>query len=367
MATLEDKWDDLQESEQNTCDEYNGLVALMDWPGYDDAQTQRRKDSWHWLSDRLDTLKAEIKSSPDSENKANKRYSRRDYIDSVLNGGNRTIHRTGPNYPAGHAWDVEAVYIEEREYYLAWNSAYDAQKQRKTDNLDWLTERRKRIYREAEGSVETDAGPGWDKKDRKERYDNLCIATHYGSAWDEWQAGTWKPPGPTSGWRDKIADWHNGHVGITEDPAGSNCDHRKDGIRNAQDDCAAGLWLRFQPWCGVWAFKGLKAAGLVASGKDSWMASVASIEDMAKAGKGPYKGWTTDGTKAKKGDQVVLFGRGIHVGTVRETPTDQWLKTWEGNTSSGNTGSQSNGGGSFKRTRNRNAETYGYALLRDPS
>jgi hypothetical protein len=111
---------------------------------------------------------------------------------------------------------------------------------------------------------------------------------------------------------------------------------------------------------------GLHQSGKVTSGTDSWMASVASIEDYAKAGRGPFKGWTTDGTKAKKGDLVILFGRGVHVGTVRSVDSG-YCHTWEGNTSpdSSSGSSQSNGGGSYKRSRSRSSETYGYALVRD--
>jgi hypothetical protein len=108
---------------------------------------------------------------------------------------------------------------------------------------------------------------------------------------------------------------------------------------------------------------GLYYAGLGTSGTHSWMASVASIEDYAKQGKTPFRGWTTDGSQAKKGDLVVLFGRGQHVGTVRSIDSG-YAYTWEGNTSSGSGGSQSNGGGSYKRSRSRNGETYGYALVR---
>jgi hypothetical protein len=359
----DEQWKDLMESEQNTCDEYCGGVALSDWPGYDDKMEKRRKDAWHWLNDRLIELRAEISSSSSAENHENKRYNRRDYIASVVEGNNREVRRKGPNYPAGHATTNEAVYIEEREYYVAWNSAYDAQKERKLDNLRWLEERRKYVWRQAEGSEPSDAGPGWDKKHREERYDNLCVATHYGTPWEKWQAGEHPSQDDGGNWRDKSATWHNDHLGITESPADSNCDSRSDGIRTSQDGCANGTWLRYQPWCGCWAWSGLYAAGKVRKG-DSWLASVASIEDYARAGSGPFKGWTTDGSKAKKGDLVVLFGRGQHVGTVREI-TSSTCKTWEGNTSSGSSGSQSNGGGSYKRERSRSTETYGYALVRD--
>ena len=177
--------------------------------------------------------------------------------------------------------------------------------------------------------------------------------------------GSSSSSGGGSGWRDTSAKWHENHLGITESPPNSNCDSRDDGIRNSQDKCAGGTWLRNQPWCGCWAFMGLFKAGKVKSdGSASWMASVASIEDYAKQGKGPFKAWTTDGSKAKKGDLVVLFGRGQHVGTVRSIDSN-YAYTWEGNTSSGSSGSQSNGGGSYKRSRSRHGETYGYALVKD--
>jgi hypothetical protein len=176
-------------------------------------------------------------------------------------------------------------------------------------------------------------------------------------------SGGSSPDTSSKPWRDKSANWHESHLGITESPPDSNCDSRSDGIRTSQDGCANGTWLRYQPWCGCWAWSGLYAAGKVKKG-ESWLASVASIEDYAKQAKGPFKGWTTDGSKAKKGDLVVLFGRGQHVGTVRSIDAN-YAYTWEGNTSSGSGGSQSNGGGSYKRSRSRHSETYGYALVRD--
>jgi hypothetical protein len=356
-------WKYLGEAEQNTCDEYNGNVNLMDWTAYDANMEKRRKAEWHWLKDRLDCYN---KSGSDCRTWSHWQ-ERRDYINAVVNNGYREIRRKGPNYPAKNAWNLEKVYIEEREYYLAWNSAYDAQKQRKLDNLHWLEDRRQYVWRCAEGKIEGQQ-PGWDKDNRKDRYNNLCIATHYGSAWEEWDKthDANGDPIDQSSWRDKVGKWHDGHLGITESPADSppdsNCDSRSDGIRTSQDGCANGTWLRYQPWCGCWAWSGLYAAGLVKKG-DSWMASVASIEDYAKQGKGPFKGWTTDGSKAKKGDLVVLFGRGQHVGTIRSTDAN-YAYTWEGNTSSGSSGSQSNGGGSYKRSRSRSSETYGYALVR---
>jgi hypothetical protein len=354
-------WKYLGDAEKTTCEEYTFLRRLEDWDGYDDAQTARRKAAWHWLNDRL--AEYEAGEHDDWEHHA----ERAKYIDSVLHGHDE-LHYTAKDYPrdwlpSGH--DDQNVYVKERCYYLAFETEYEEQKQRKLDNLNRLQQERQDLWRYAEDH-------GWDGDHRRQRYDDLQIATHYGSAWEAWHAGsyTYCDPDPAfhksdKSWRDESADWHESHLGITESPADSNCDSRDDGIRNSQDKTAGGTWLRNQPWCGCWAFMGLYAGGKVkADGDFSWLASVASIEDMARAGNAPFKGWTTDGSKARKGDLVILFGRGQHVGTVRSIDSG-YAYTWEGNTSSGSGGSQSNGGGSYKRSRSRSGETYGYALVRD--
>lgn len=151
--------------------------------------------------------------------------------------------------------------------------------------------------------------------------------------------------------RGKALRWASSHRGRTEQPPGSNTDKRKDGIRKAQVDCAGGgSWLIGQPWCGVWCFNALQAAGV--KGITSRLASVALIEDDAKAKRGPFRGWTTNPSKAQRGDLVVLFGRGVHVALLREVDVKRGvIYTDEGNTSSGSAGSQDNGGGSYRRVR----------------
>jgi hypothetical protein len=151
--------------------------------------------------------------------------------------------------------------------------------------------------------------------------------------------------------------------GITEQPAGSNSDHRKDGIRAWQLACAAGAsYLIGQPWCGVRCHDVLKHAGV--AGLGSYLASVALIEDYAKTQRGCFRGWTTDHRQVLRGDLVVLFGRGVHVEIVREV-RHGYLITEGGNTSSGASGSQDNGGGCFRRTR-AFADVHGYALVNYP-
>src|SRR5262245_2038869 len=182
-------------------------------------------------------------------------------------------------------------------------------------------------------------------------------------AWDRFGGSEPAPPKPppASSGRNGLAAHFKPRNGYTEDPPSSNCDNRSDGIRTAQDKTAGGgTWLRYQPWCGCWCYYALDSVGV--KGLDSSMASVASIEDYARAGRAPYRSWTTDRSKVKLGDLVVIGGRGVHVETVRGFSGSSTL-TWGGNTSPGSSGSQSNGGGAFERTRSP-SEVYGYALVR---
>lgn len=173
-----------------------------------------------------------------------------------------------------------------------------------------------------------------------------------------------KPP-PVSNPRQAVMKHHEKRVGYTENPAGSNCDTRSDGIRTAQDKTAGGgTWLRYQPWCGCWCYYGLDSVDV--KGMGSWMASVASIETRAKQREGCFRGWTTNGQLARPGDLVVIGGYGVHVETVREKPfSDGTVGTYGGNTSPGVYGSQSNGGGAYRRMRYPR-EVRGYALVRYP-
>lgn len=166
--------------------------------------------------------------------------------------------------------------------------------------------------------------------------------------------------------RGKDQRWLSRHRGITEDPAGTNSDHRPDGIRAAQT--RLGAWLIGLPWCGVWAANGLLAGGV--QGVSYRQASVRLIELDAKAGRAPFRDWLPPGEwrRVLRGDLVVLFGPGVHVETVRafkRVSGAVWVRTDGGNTSSGTAGSQSNGGGSFPRWRPL-SDVYGFARVDYP-
>jgi hypothetical protein len=141
--------------------------------------------------------------------------------------------------------------------------------------------------------------------------------------------------------RGKAVAWAKKNTGVNENPAGSN---RGGKITTWQ--LRFGSWLVGQPWCGVFVGNALLAAGVKVNSR---IASVAFIEDDARAGRNGFKAWR--GPQAgQAGDVAVLFGRGIHTGLIERATSDgYWVR--EGNTSSGNAGSQSNGGGSYLRFR----------------
>lgn len=159
------------------------------------------------------------------------------------------------------------------------------------------------------------------------------------------------------------------HRGLTEQPPGSNTDDREWGIRRAQLNCAAGgRWLIGTPWCGEWAFWALQHAGV--QHISYRQASVTLIEDDARKGAGPFIDWRapSEYKRVLRGDLVVLFGRGVHVETVRSFKTSGgrvYVVTDGGNTSAGIAGSQSNGGGSYRRVRPL-SDVHGFARVDYP-
>lgn len=163
--------------------------------------------------------------------------------------------------------------------------------------------------------------------------------------------------------------WWTLHRGIKEQPPGSNRDNREDGITAAQK--RLGSWLVGLPWCGVWVANALLAAGV--KGVSYRQASVALIEDDARAGRAPFRDWLAptlgNARRCLRGDAVVLFGRGVHVAGFRSLKyvigVGWCIRTEEGNTSSGSAGSQSDGGMSTNRLR-RLVDVHGFARVDYP-
>lgn len=134
----------------------------------------------------------------------------------------------------------------------------------------------------------------------------------------------------------RAVEWAEDQIGTVEDPPGSN----KGGKITVWQQ-ALGAWLVGAAWCGTFVGNALRAAGVV--GINYRVASVAYIEDDAKAGRNGWKAWVNK-LRGKAGDAVILFGRGVHVEFIVRR---RWwgYETVGGNTSpEGSSGSQSNGG-----------------------
>lgn len=155
--------------------------------------------------------------------------------------------------------------------------------------------------------------------------------------------------------REKAIKYAPSLLGEREVPPGSNRGRRLTGWQSS-----FGSWLVGQPWCGVLCGVALRNSNVKVNSR---IAAVAFIEDDARAGRNGFKEWKGR-TSGKPGDLLVLFGRGVHVGFIEKSVKGGY-RTIEGNTSSGNGGSQSNGGGSYRRFRPY-SQVHGIAVPRYP-
>jgi hypothetical protein len=364
---MADAYSYLTDSERVTYNETSRLMQLSDWAGFTDQQAEDLDVTQDWIRDRRAYIEGIATGEIPHENgpgwDVSHRRERYDYLHRA-NYSNAAPYAVC-QLPTEGGTDAEKAMISLREmWWVNPSSAYSEQSVRRQDCTDWLVDRRQYVWRLAEGKIPGET-PGWDHADRRQRYANLQVATKTGSAYEDWCAThnqqTGKPIGDggddaggsgSSSNRQDALDWMAAHRSMTEQPGGSNCDSRSDGIRAAQDRCAgSGTWLRYQPWCGVWCFNALQAGGV--AGIDSNLASVEWIEARAKAGKAPFTGWTTDPSRVRAGDLVTLFSPGQHVGMV-VTPGSSPV-TDEGNTSDT----------SAKRTRS-SSDVVGYALVAYP-
>jgi hypothetical protein len=356
-------YDVLTEGEQAHWDEYATLRAIADWAGFQPDQDQRRGDARAWLQEKRKEIwrLAQPKSEGGDGNGWDHAHRSERYEtlkDENLNGS--TVQRKETTLPANGCLDSERSVIEEREIWFQIDSTTEAQKQRKQACTDWLIARRKQLWHLMEDEPE-----GNEANYREQRYEALCIATKHGSIYEEWddthdQYGKSLDRGTP---RERAIEHLKDRLNYTESPADSNSDDRSDGISTSQRHTAGGAtWLDYQPWCGCWCYYAAETAGVI--GIDSHMASVAQIEDFARQGQKCYRGWTGDRGRVQPGDLAVIGGYGVHVETVRGFDGSNTL-TYGGNTSSGSSGSQSNGGGAYARTRT-SGEVRGYALVDYP-
>jgi hypothetical protein len=345
---MADAYTYLTEAERVTYNETSRLMQLSDWEYWDDQLQAWLDTTQKWIRDQRayisDLATGEVESGNGPGWDVAHRRERYDYL-------HRANYSDAAPYavcqlPTEGGADAESLWISLREmWWLEPRGTSSDQSARRQACTDWLVERRQLIWRLAEGTVE--GTPGWDVSNRRQRYANLQVATKTGTAYTDWckthDQQTGKPLGDggssaggsgSGSSRDRALAWMASHRGLNEQPGGSNCDDRSDGIRAAQDRCAAmgssGTWLRYQPWCGVWCANAMQAAGV--SGLTYDLASVEWIEARAKAGKAPFTGWTTDRSRVRPGDLVTMFSPGQHVGMVRSI-SGSTTNTEEGNTS----------------------------------
>lgn len=142
----------------------------------------------------------------------------------------------------------------------------------------------------------------------------------------------------------KAVQYAQAYVGTVEDPGRPNRGKQVD-IWNRMVDMLA------QPWCGAFMYAALKAAGV--KGLSIRMRYCPYIiEDARKGINGLLK--VVPLADARPGDLLVYqwdTGAVDHVGMFLGRDKNGGLLTVEGNTTSGNSGNQSNGGGVWNRTR----------------
>lgn len=339
----------LTEAEKAHWNEYCNLREISDWDGFDAAQQERKEDARAWLVNQRKEIWRTAGESQGGWNKLNRRERYEFLKDDNLNNG-AAKHEVRLPAP-GACTSTERVYIEEREGYLAFASTTDEQKRRKTANVDWLVARRKQLY----GLIQDKKTP-----EREARYKALCIATGHGShykAWDKTHNKWGVPYGdtdkPSAGkGRDDIVKWCHKYVGVKERPAGSNRGEPQPSGWQRRVFGGHGV-----PWCACFAVCSAWDNGVKGSGT----ASVQLNVNLARKGQGIYRGYTTDPRRVRPGDHCAVGSTSTHTEVV-VGPTA--YDTIGGNTSGGPGGSQSNGGGVYKR--NRRGSIVGWMLIREP-
>lgn len=164
-----------------------------------------------------------------------------------------------------------------------------------------------------------------------------------------WAALNAPNPAKASGERARAVKWANSRVGVTENPPGSNQGRYITAWQEMSSYPGGGV-----AWCQCF----VNASAYVGSRrriKPSWFGGYTpSVVEMANNGEHGLKRIKLE--DARPGDWVYFDFPGgestDHVGIFIRRSGDT-VYTIEGNTSSGNNGSQSNGGGVFKRQRDR--------------
>jgi hypothetical protein len=321
------------------------LREISDWDGFSDAQDSIRADARAWLvNQRKYIWRCAEGKIPDVQagwdiNQRRERYEQ--LKDERLN---TSECRRVCQLPTNGCTPNEKAGITEREMWWRVSSVDDRTHDWRQANADWATNRRKQVWHLAEDE-------GWDEAERELRYENLCVATKHGSpyaAWADSHNETTGEPKATGGKgaRSKAVDWCESHVGVHENPDGSNRGSpQPSGWQNRVygDDGV--------PWCACFAVCCAWDNGVTGTGT----AGVWNNTDLAKRGQGIYKGYTTDPSKVHAGDHAFIDDD--HTGVIVDRDT---MATIEGNTS--NSGSQWNGGSVVRKDRGPGYWT-GYGIV----
>jgi hypothetical protein len=351
---MADHYDQLTDTEAAYWDIYTRLRALSDWDGFTDGQESHKDAARSWLINQRKFIWrcAEGKETPEYKagwdiNQRSERYAQLD--ENNLNAG--SCRRTC-QLPTNAGTPTEKSVISEREMWWRVSSVDNDTKKWRQDNADWLTSRRKQVWHLGEDE-------GWDEAERKTRYDNLCIATKTGQAYDDWATshdtttGEKKSSGGSSS-RAQAVSRARSYLGVTESPANSNRGNPQPDGWEGRVYGSSGV-----PWCACFATCMAWDSGV----KGSSSAAVQVIMSMAQNHQGMFRGWTTDPSEVLRGDLAVIGCATCHIGVVVDS--DDALHTIEGNTSPGTEGSQFNGGCVAEKHRSR-GEVIGWALVDYP-
>lgn len=353
---MADHYSKLTEAERAYWDVYTRLRQLSDWEAFSEQQAAAQSGARSWLVNQRKTIWR--MAQPKSEGGdgqgwgANNRQARYDQLaDDKLNTG---TPRRLCQLPTNGGTPSEKVEISEREIWWNVASVDDQTKRWRQANADWLTARRKQVWH-----LINDPG-GSTASDRPLRYNNLCIATRTGSAYDAWAkthdttTGAEKkaPAGGSS--RAKAVSQCRKYLGVSESPANSNRGNpQPDGWQKRVIGASGYAWCACFSTCMAWD------VGVVGSSS----AGVQQIVNLAKSGQGMFRGWTTNPDNVLQGDMAVISCTSCHIGMVVDS-NDPW-HTIEGNTSPGSEGSQFNGGCVAERHRGK-SEIIGWALVDYP-
>jgi len=348
---MSDHYDELTDTEQCYWNTYTRLRQLSDWDGFTDGQAQAKDQARTWLVNQRKAIwrKAQPKSEGGDGNgwgylNRSARYEQ--LKDDSLNSGDP---RNLCQLPTGAGTPSEKCKISEREMWWNQASADDQTKKWRQDNADWLTARRKQVWHLMQDDPSNNTGAN-----RQQRYNNLCVATKTGSAYEQWANTHNTTTGASSSGTGKSArsrckDWLDSYIGVHENPDGSNRGSPQPSKWQQRVYGSDGV-----PWCACFAVCSAWDNGVKGQGT----AGVYNNVQLAKQGAGIYKGWTSDPSKVHAGDHAFIGSD--HTGVIYDASN---CTTVEGNTSASSGGSAWNGGQVAKKQRGWGYWSAGFGLV----